>query len=102
MPAKITNSLRLIDETLIPIADAPKQFPVKSSRQTLERWLRRGCRGVLLESITIGFRRFTSKEAISRFLSAQAGAQHKSHLHSGGRMSDEDIAKKSREYGLPE
>jgi len=108
MSAMIANSPHIINESLVQLADACNYFPVKCSRQTLERWMRRGCRGVLLESVTIGSRRFTSKEAITRFLSGQAGAQAVIHTpcigrsHSGERMSQQEIAEKSREHGLPE
>ena len=105
MSAIITNSPHLIDESLVQLADACKHFPVKCSRQTLERWLRRGSRGVLLESVTIGSRRFTSIEAIARFLSAQASGQTGGHTpivkcsHYAERMSEQEIGKKSQEYG---
>lgn len=37
------------------------------SFQTLFRWVTKGCRGVVLESICIGGTRCTSKEALQRF-----------------------------------
>jgi hypothetical protein len=36
---------------------------------TIARWARKGCRGVRLESLLIGGRRFSTVEAVSRFLS---------------------------------
>lgn len=108
MSKMILNSPHIINEFLVSLADACNYFPIKCSRQTLERWMRLGCRGIILESVTIGSRRFTSKEAITRFLSAQAGAQVPVHTpcanrpHIGGRMSKKEIAEKSREHGLPE
>ena len=104
MSKVITNSPRLLEETLVPLAEACKHFPIKCSRQTLERWLRRGARGVILESVTIGSRRFVSTEGIGRFLSGQAGAKTVEHTpivsrsQKGGRMSAQEIAKKSREF----
>jgi len=65
MSATIRNSPNLINEFLIALAEACNYFPVKCSRQTLERWMRRGSRGVILESVTIGSRRYTSREAIN-------------------------------------
>jgi hypothetical protein len=67
MTSTIISSPHLLSETLVPVAEACEEFPVRNSRQTLERWMRGGCRGVILESVTIGFRRFTSKEAIAVF-----------------------------------
>jgi hypothetical protein len=65
----------LLDETLVPIADACNQFPVPVSRGKIERLWRTGTRGVRLETILIGDRRFTSKEAIRRFLENSQGEQ---------------------------
>ena len=104
----IANCPHILEENLIPLAEACKRFPVRCSRQTLERWLRRGARGVILESVTIGSRRFVSTEGIARFLSGQAGAKTGDHTlclnrpRNNGRMSTQEIAEKSREYGLPE
>ena len=103
----IINYPQILEETLIPLAEACKHFPVKCSRQTLERWLRHGVRQVVLESVTIGSRRFTSIEAIARFLSAQASEQTDRHTpiikrsHYAERMSEQEIVEKSQEYGLP-
>ena len=45
---------------------------------TVWRWSLRGCRGVMLESISIGAKRFTTAEAFSRFVAATtAVAQRK-------------------------
>jgi hypothetical protein len=63
----------LIDETLIPIAEAGNQFPVPISRAKIERMIRKGARGIVLETILIGDRRFSSKEAIRRFLENSQG-----------------------------
>ena len=104
----ILNSPSILHESLRPVGEAPKHFPVRCSRQTLERWMRRGCNGVILESVTIGSRRYTSIEAIGRFLSAQAGTPTNKHTHcnsrphSGGGMSEREMATKRSEYGMPE
>jgi hypothetical protein len=108
MSKSIKNSPHLINESLVQLAEACDFFPVKCSRQTLERWLRRGSRGVLLESVTIGSRRYTSKEAIARFLSDQAGAKTENNIsyasrsYNGSRMTEQEIIEKSRQHGLPE
>ena len=108
MSAMIINSPRLINETLVPLEKANEHFPDERSRQTYERWMRFGCRGVILESTTIGFRRYLSVEGIGRFLVGQAGANPGEHVPSvsrpqlGGRLTEQEIAAKSQEYGLPE
>lgn len=41
---------------------------------TLHRWHLRGCRGVRLETVLIGGRRYTSKEALQRFFARVTAA----------------------------
>ena len=60
-------------ERLIPIACVPEQaqlWPPGTAphAETVSRWARRGCRGVRLETILLGGRRFSSVEAVARFL----------------------------------
>jgi hypothetical protein len=62
------GSPALADETLITLDEACQQFPVRISRTCIERMIRRGARGAVLETLLIGCRRYTSKEAIRRFL----------------------------------
>lgn len=61
-------------ETLISFSDARSAFPGikrRLSLATLHRWRLSGVRGVKLETILIGGLRFTSREAIARFIAAQ-------------------------------
>lgn len=61
-------------ETVISFADARSAFPGidrRLSLATLHRWRLNGVRGVRLETALIGGLRYTSKEAISRFIAAQ-------------------------------
>ena len=60
-------------ETLIQFARARSAFPCdrRVSLATLHRWRSNGVRGVRLETCLIGGLRYTSKEAICRFISAQ-------------------------------
>ena len=67
----ILDSPGILDETLLPISDACKHFPVPCSRQAVERWLRTGSRGIVLESVSICGRRYTSRQAIERFIRNQ-------------------------------
>ena len=57
-------------EETIPIAELPKQLPSRPHISTVWRWIKRGCRGVRLETVLIGGKRFTSKEAVDRFVHA--------------------------------
>jgi hypothetical protein len=60
-------------ETLVTFADARTAFPGdrRLSNATLHRWRLHGVRGVRLETVLIGGLRYTSKEAIERFITAQ-------------------------------
>jgi hypothetical protein len=64
-------------EKLLSITEAAKLVPGReASRNTVYRWLLKGLRGVRLESVKCGGGRFTSREAIYRFIAAtsnQAG-----------------------------
>ncbi len=66
----IKEYIELADETLVSLADACNRFPVPVSRPTIERLWRRGQRGVLLRTIFLVGRRYTSLEEIRRFCEA--------------------------------
>ena len=61
-------------ENVIPIKDAPKHTPGRPHIATVNRWHIRGARGVRLETILVGGKRFTSIEAIQRFIDATTAA----------------------------
>lgn len=59
-------------EHLLSFAQAAKRLPARGDGKqchpnTVARWAREGLSGVVLESIRIGGRRFTSQEACQRF-----------------------------------
>lgn len=54
-------------ESLITMTQAAKLLPGRPNVATLWRWRTSGIRGVRLETLRIGGRRMTSKEALSRF-----------------------------------
>ena len=61
-------------ETVVSFSDARSAFPGidrRLSLATLHRWRLNGVRGVKLETVLIGGLRYTSREAISRFIQAQ-------------------------------
>ena len=60
-------------ETLVSFSDARSSFRDgrRKSLATLHRWRLRGVNGVKLETCLIGGMRFTSLEAISRFIALQ-------------------------------
>lgn len=66
----------MIDFTIevpIPIKSAPSYFPVRKAQSTTWRYVLKGVRGRKLESAMIGGRRYTTREAIARFLASNEG-----------------------------
>ena len=60
---------------LIPISDAAAEVPGRGvHRSTIYRWVIKGINGVKLESVKRGGGRFTSREAIVRFIAANSEA----------------------------
>jgi hypothetical protein len=55
-------------EQLCLLAEATKCVPGNPHISTLIRWWKRGVKGVKLETLIVGGRRYTSVEAIQRFL----------------------------------
>lgn len=60
-------------ETILSFNEARTAFPggKRLSLATLHRWRLHGVRGIRLETALIGGSRYTSAEAISRFIAAQ-------------------------------
>lgn len=58
-------------ESLIRFQEAGRHIPSKPSVCALHRWRLNGVRGTKLETLLCGGVRFTSTEAISRFIAAQ-------------------------------
>ena len=61
-------ALDLSQEQLLTLAEASRIIPGSPHFSTLWRWYRRGIRGICLETVIVGGRRFTSHEAIARFI----------------------------------
>lgn len=62
-------------EELIAVRDIPKHVPGNRPHiGTCWRWILSGTRGVKLESVLVGGRRYTSTEALERFFSATTAA----------------------------
>ena len=62
----------LQNESLIPVREVPSHLPTSTAGQkvhvaTVWRWIKRGCRGVKLETLLLGGSRLTSLEALQRF-----------------------------------
>lgn len=81
-------------EELIPFQQAPAHVPGprKPCLQSLHRWRLRGARGRMLDTILIGGIRYTSAEAIRRFIygdavsTPQSAPRRKSHDVAAARL----------------
>jgi hypothetical protein len=98
----IFDSPALLEESLVPLTEACGYFPVKCSRTSIERWARKGSRGATLETILLGGRRYTSREAIKRFVRSQLQPEAERPAPTRGTMSKKDVEVAARRFGLPE
>jgi hypothetical protein len=65
-------------ESLLAVTTVPAELPDRPHISTIWRWINRGCRGVRLETILIGGKRYTSLEALQRFVEATTVAAERS------------------------
>jgi len=64
----------LSTEHLLSLPEAASRLPGRPHISTLHRWRQRGVRGVKLETLLLGGRRYTSREALKRFAAATTAA----------------------------
>lgn len=62
-----------LQESLLTLKEAAKLLPRSPHYATLFRWAQKGCRGAKLESVLIGGIRYTSREALDRFVAGCSG-----------------------------
>jgi hypothetical protein len=71
-------SLDLTNEQAIPLAEVPRYVPKRRGKKvhysTVYRWATKGARGRTLETILSGGLRYTTVEAVRRFLAAKPSA----------------------------
>lgn len=61
-------------EELLTFSEAAAALPDRPHVSTVHRWRMRGIKGIKLETIRIGGRRYTSAEALDRFIAAITSA----------------------------
>jgi hypothetical protein len=61
-------------ETLLTLTQAANHLPVRPHASTLWRWYKRGVRGIKLETLVVAGRRYTSLEALERFVASSTAA----------------------------
>ncbi|MBD3672748.1 MAG: DUF1580 domain-containing protein [Planctomycetaceae bacterium] len=64
-------------ETLISLPEAAEALPNKPCLTTMHRWRVEGIAGVKLETLKIGHRRYTSREAVRRFITESTAASER-------------------------
>ncbi len=64
----------ILDEDWIPFAKGIRSLPGRPHISTGYRILSKGTRGVFLETILVGGRRYTSRQALRRFVEAVTAA----------------------------
>ena len=91
----------VLDEALVPLTKAGKRIPGRGvSPACIERWIRKGVNGVTLEICRIGRERYTSEEAIRRFLDAM-NRNPGAPVTTIPRMTDAEIERKKAELFGP-
>ena len=91
------RGIDLQSEQLIAISEVPRYLPKRNGKrthyQTVFRWVTKGSGGRFLESVRVGKRRFTSLEALHRFV------EH-CHPQSSRLARQESIERALRDAGL--
>ena len=67
-------SISISTEDLVSLSSAAKLLPGRPHISSIFRWVSRGVRGNRLETWLIGGRRYTSREALERFIAATTAA----------------------------
>ena len=89
------------------LAEERLSFSALATRQgvnvsTVWRWAVKGCRGVVLESLSIGGRRYTSEEAFGRFIESSNSAKWGSAPTDKTRLKNRSLAIHQAELELKE
>lgn len=62
------RGIDITSESPVTVTQAAKLFPNRPHVASVWRWILNGLNGINLESVKIGGRRYTSREAIQRFI----------------------------------
>lgn len=87
--------INFAEEEPIPITRAPSHIPGRPALSTVWRWLLVGVRRRMLESGMIGGRRYTSQQAIQRFLAASEPTPPHAALSTSQRRRQSHAANKA-------
>jgi hypothetical protein len=65
----------ILSERLLTLPETARLLPGHVHVSTIHRWRLRGAKGIKLETVLIGGRRYTSREAVARFAAAVTAAR---------------------------
>jgi len=91
----------LANETLVPLAKLSEHYPVPMSRPSSERAWRRGRFGIRLETIFLNGRRYTSVEAIERYVTRTQRTGDEIHSAPVPSMSRRDLNVARKKFNTP-
>ena len=72
----------VLSEYMVTLTEATRIIPGRPCSSSIWRWYQHGCRGIKLETAIVGGRRFTSREAIERFVRRTTEARNGSPINS--------------------
>lgn len=90
-------SIDIHSDTLLTISEAAKSLPMRPNVSTVWRWIQRGVRGVTLDTVLVGGRRYTSKEALQSFVERSTAADCNTAPPRTSRQREREISRAERE-----
>lgn len=84
-------------ETLVTLAEASHRMPGRPAIRSMWRYVLTGVGGHKLETVKAGGRRFTSEEAIDRFIAKCTGGESEATKGSSRRAREREITRAERE-----
>ena len=91
----------LASETLVPLSKLGEHFPVPISRPSIERLWRKGRLGVRLETIFLNGKRYSSVQAIARFIEQTQRTGDDAPAAPVPTMPKRDLEAGRKKYNLP-
>ncbi len=92
-------SIDIQHERAITLSEVPKYLPKRAGKKvhysTVYRWVTKGSRGKVLDSVMVGGIRYTTIEAVHRFLSVKPAA-----APSAAAVYDQEIEEALRQAGV--
>lgn len=99
MKRQFEENPALAQEQLLTLSEARGRFPVRLSLSAIWRKIRKGSRGVKLETIYLG-RRYTSVEAIARYIERTQCGNHQENIVTSKKNCVEQVDHGLRKHGV--